>query len=198
MWMLLEPNGPRPERLAETETSAQQLDVNRTLLADRDAVLEAALAGAITAAPFLSNDAEADTGAGTQASGDAPGELPSAGPDGSESSNPSPPTAETQRKESGFRPLRGKAPAALRSAETGASVRLCLYMHPGRVSLGERDSLELAGQFDLSQARLFDSVSEAEREAQFGVGFLIEVREPFLDEHGIHRPSGCYFSGRIG
>ncbi len=199
MWMLLEPNGPRPGRIAEIERPPQYFDSSELFIADRDTVLEAALAGAITAAPLLSNQVEADPGALAPERGGACAALSSAGSGASsESSGPPSPAAGETRKEAVFQPLRGAAPAALRSAATGASLKLCLYMHPGRVSLGERDSLELADQFDLSRAKRFDSLARAEREVQFGVGFLIEVPEPFLDERGASRPSGCYFSGRMG
>jgi hypothetical protein len=198
MWMLLEPNGPRPRRIAEIERPPQYFDSSELFTSDRDAVLEAALAGAIRAAPLPSNLVEADPGALAPERGGESAELSSAGRvAGSESSGSTSPAAGETRREAVFQPLLGAAPAALRSAATGASLKLFLYMHPGRVSLGERDSLVLADQFDLSRAKRFDSLARAEREIQFGVGFLIEVREPFLDERGVSRPSGCYFSGRM-
>ena len=101
---------------------------------------------------------------------------------------------------SDLRDLKGTIKGVLRAPLSDDQVLAEIWASHGEGAAGA-DALDywlvLADQFDLSRAKRFDSLARAESEVQFGVGFLIEVREPFLDERGVSRPSGCYFSGRM-
>jgi hypothetical protein len=74
---------------------------------------------------------------------------------------------------------------------------LALYLHPGRSCLGTLPLERARQQFDLTGARLFGSLGEAELAADDRVGFLAEVRGGFIDSSGTRRERGVFYVPRL-
>ena len=85
----------------------------------------------------------------------------------------------------------------LRSVSENAPLQFTLYLHPGRSCLGTTDVDRLKAQFDLSTAKVFDTVAQAELAAEDQVGFLVDVRGRFIDSHGRPRDRGALFFPRL-
>lgn len=102
-----------------------------------------------------------------------------------------------RRTSGAYLPANGRPAHIVRNAEASAPATVRLYVHPGRVLIGEMSAERVAGQLDMDRAELFESVAAAELAADEGAGFLVEVCEPFRDADGRRCESGCYFVGRL-
>ncbi len=103
-----------------------------------------------------------------------------------------------RRTSGAYLPANGRPAHVVRNAEASAPATVRLYVHPGRVLIGEMSAERVAGQLDMDRAQLFESVGAAELAADEGAGFLIELCEPFQDAEGRRCESGgCYFLGRL-
>jgi hypothetical protein len=60
-------------------------------------------------------------------------------------------------------------------AQAAESLKVRVFMCPGRIEIGVMDLRQAAEQFDLGRARGFDSLSEADPVCGRSTGFLLEV-----------------------
>ena len=86
---------------------------------------------------------------------------------------------------------------SLQSVPGGPAPEVHVYLHPGRSWLGRMDLERVLAQLELEGAAPHRSLSEAERAAGDGRGFLVEVRGAFIDAAGRQREGAVFFSSRL-
>jgi len=72
-----------------------------------------------------------------------------------------------------------------------------MFLHPGRLSLGEASFDRLGAQFELECPDVFASLDEAEAACADRAGFLFELEGGFTDAEGSVRTGGVVFCRRL-